>query len=144
MRHFQITFFQLRTSFLEWDINEKFWKKFQMFLYIASINGTNFKYFHWFFNERENNNEVAGIPDFKLEYLAHTNWSKKSASGFLFCEDINKRISWWRFGDGPLFFFVTLCKAKEVRLRTTENLFSGDFSQNIIHFEEKSFEQKLF
>jgi len=92
MRYFRITFFRLKTSFLERDINEKFWKKFQMFPYVVSINGIDFTFFHWFFNEWENNNEIAGTPDFKLEYLAHTNWSEKSASGFLFCEPITTRV----------------------------------------------------
>jgi len=108
MRHFRITFFRCKTSFLERDMNEKFWKKCQMFFYVASINSTNFKVFHWFFNEWENNNEIAGIPDFKLEYLAHTNWSKKSASRFLFCEPITTRIGWSRFCDRPLFFCNTV------------------------------------
>ena len=42
-----------------------------------------------------------------------------------------------------LCFLVHLRRAKEVGLRTTENLFSGDFARNI-HFEKKRFEQKLF
>ena len=92
-------FFRLETSFRERDINQKFRKKLQMFLYAVSIDDIN-----RFFNEWENNNEIAGIPDFKLEYLAHTNWPKKSASGFLFCEPITTRIGWSRFCDRRLFF----------------------------------------
>jgi len=39
----------------------KILKKFLMFLYVASTDDINFKFFHWFFNEWENNNEIAGI-----------------------------------------------------------------------------------
>ena len=130
MRHFRITFFRLETSFLERDINEKFWKKFQIFLYVASISGINFKCFHWFFNEWKNNNEIAGIPDIKMEYLAHTNWSKKSASGFLFCEPMTTRIgSWSRFCDRP-DFSVTLCSRTGMSAggRTACNLLNAVFT----------------
>ena len=38
------------------------------------------------------NNEIAGIPDFKLKYLAYTNWFKNSVNGFLFWVPITTRI----------------------------------------------------
>jgi len=105
MRHFRITFFRLKTSFLERDMNEKFRKKFLMFLYIASINGIHFKLFIDFSMNEKIITKLLEFQTSNLEYLAHTNWSKKSASGFLFFESITTRIGWSRFCDRPLFFF---------------------------------------
>jgi len=42
----EIAFFSLQASPLAQNMNEKFCKKFQMFLLIASIDGVNFEIFH--------------------------------------------------------------------------------------------------
>ena len=87
------TFFQKKTSFLEKGANEKFWKKFQKFLSIVSIDSVSFKNSHWNHHKWENKTKIAPwkSADVGLFYgpqLSESSHRFFSQETFCFCRTV--------------------------------------------------------
>jgi len=90
-------------------MNEKFCKKFQMFLVITSIGGVSFKIFHPKRHTWKNNNEITKNGNFEPLYLGNPLWSRQCADvGFLY-GSISITIYRSHFGRMNFFFFLTQC-----------------------------------
>ena len=74
----RIAFFTLWTWFLEQHMDQKFWKKSQIFLLVVSINGVSFISFHW-----KTENETTKTPNWRTGEITFR-WSGKSANVGLF------------------------------------------------------------
>ena len=75
-----IAFFSLPATFLENGMSQKFWKKFQIFLLVASFDGVNFKIFHLKHHTWKNNNQIAKTGNFGPLNLGNPLWSRQSAN----------------------------------------------------------------
>ena len=96
----KIAFFSLCTSLLAQNMDEKFCKKFQMFLVITSIDGVSFKIFHPKHHTWKINNQIAKNGNFEPLYLGNPLWSQHGSIS----------ITIYRSHFGCLnFFFVTQC-----------------------------------
>ena len=89
-------------------MNEKFSKKFQMFLVITFIDGVSFKIFHSKLHTWKNNNQIAKNGNFEPLYLGNPLWSRQSADvGFLY-GSISITIYRSHFGCMDFFFCNTV------------------------------------
>ena len=94
-------------------MNEKFCKKFRMFLVRTSIDGVSFKIFHPKRHTWKNNNKIAKNGNFEPLYLGNPLWSRQSAEvGFLY-GSISITIFRSHFGRMN-FFFVTQCYGSDL------------------------------